>query len=87
MSTQSTPALISVEKDSRDAFSCSSHVRQFSYPFLSTLCPLWALHPLTAMLLPEISTVLLMLLVQPASQPSMDLQRLDLKVQLQLMVG
>lgn len=42
------------------------------------------------MLLPEISIVLLMqgqLFVQPASQPSMDLEGLDLKVQLQLMVN
>lgn len=61
--------------------------------FLSTvglLCPPWALHPLTTMFLPEISIVLRLhrqLFVQPASQPSMDLQGLGLEVQLQLMVN
>lgn len=42
------------------------------------------------MFLPEISIVLLRhrwLFAQPASQPSMDLQGLDLKVQLQLMAN
>lgn len=31
----STPALISAGKDSRDVFSCSSHVRQFSHPIFA----------------------------------------------------
>lgn len=60
-------------------------------------CPLWGGYvrhglciPLTAMFLPEISIVLLRhrwLFAQPTSQPSMDLQGLDLKVQLQLMAN
>lgn len=86
-------------KVSRDAFPCCSHIRQFSHPI--SVCRWVAVPPrdsappeqAAATFLPKSSTVVLrhrvhgQLFGQPASQPRVGLQGLDLEVQLQLMVS
>lgn len=93
------PLVQHMGKVSRDAFPCCSHIRQFSRPISVHR---WVAVPprdsaapeqAAAMFLPESSTVVLghrvhgQLFGQPAFQPCVDLQELDLKVQLQLMVS